>query len=350
MLLKYDSFIKRPFKIGFFGDMGCETMQVDTIIDSDPLMYIKKWMNSLDFKVGQLETTFSGYESDYPKFSSSDVFAEYLKNNFDLLLTANNHSLDGGIKGAVRTSKILDDLKLPHIGTGFIEKPRTLYDTNINGYTVTFLNYVTSINGEKSKKEGKIFTDINSEEIPSGVVNFYDEAEIKEKINIAKKRSDIIIPTIHQRNSRKIREFGEYATEKQIEDLEAILDMGANIVVGAHPHDFQGGRLYSENRIIIYSLGNFYSAMTNKKYPVNSGCVMVITSDSYQNLRYSFLPVCTYKTNNFYYVLPMAPIEVGAYKFINKDDRYEITKKLQEIRGVLKRCDLSEEVIQIHHL
>lgn len=350
MIPNYDNFEKRPFRLGIFGDMGCETMQVNTIVNSDPFKYIRKWLYTLNFKVGQLETTFSGYESNYPKFSSSDIFADFLKNEFDLLLTANNHSLDGGIKGSVRTVNLLNKLKIPHIGTGTIQKPRKVYDANINGYSISFLNYVTSINGEKSKEPGKIFTNINPEEIPPGIVNFYDEAEIEEKINFAKKRSDIIIPTIHQRNSRKIREFGNYATEKQIEDLEKILDMGANIVIGAHPHDFQGGRLYAKNRIIVYSLGNFYSSMTNKKYPVNAGCVMVISADSYQNLIYSFLPVCTYETNGFYYILPMAPIEVGAYKFITQDDRNKIIQKLQEIREVLKRCDLTEEIIQVQYL
>jgi len=350
MILKYDSFTKKPFRMGIFGDMGCESMQIGTVVNSDPFMYIRKWMNTLDFTVGQLETTFSGYESDYPKFSASDIFAHFLNGKFDLLMTANNHSLDGGVNGALRTNKLLDEIGIPHIGTGSPERPRKTYDVKLNGFDITFLNYVTSINGEKSEKEGEIFTNVNPQEIPAGVINFYDETEIKEKIDIAKTRSEFIIPTIHQRHSTKIREYGEYASEKQIEDLESVLDMGANIVIGAHPHDFQGGRLYSEDRIIVFSLGNFYSAMTNEKYPVNSGCVMVISVDSYQNTRYTFLPVCTYETQGMFYVLPMAPIEMGAYKFIKDDDRIKIIRKLQEIRGVLGRCDLEEEMVQPQYL
>jgi poly-gamma-glutamate synthesis protein (capsule biosynthesis protein) len=350
MILKYDSFTKKPFRMGIFGDMGCESMQIGTIVNSDPFMYIRKWMNTLDFTMGQLETTFSGYESDYPKFSSSDIFANFLKGKFDLLCTANNHSLDGGVNGALRTNKILDEIGIPHIGTGTPERPRKSYDVKLNGFDITFLNYVTSINGEKSEKEGGIFQDVDPQEIPTGIINFYDEAEIKEKIDIAKTRSEFIIPTIHQRHSSKIREYGKYASEKQIEDLEPILDMGANIVIGAHPHDFQGGRLYSEDRIIVYSLGNFFSSMTNEKYPVNSGCVMVISVDSYQNTQYTFLPVCTYQTQGLYYVLPMAPIEMGAYKFIKNEDRTMIIHKLQEIREVLSRCDLAEEMVQPQYL
>jgi len=350
MIFKYDIFTKKPFRMGFFGDMGCESTQIGTVVNSDPFMYIKKWMNTLDFTVANLETTFSGYESDYPKFSSSDIFANFLKGRFDLLLTANNHSLDGGVKGALRTSRILDEIGIPHIGTGTPERPRKTYDVKLNGYDITFLNYVTSINGERTENTEGIFQEVNPEEVPKGIINFYSETEIKEKIDLAKERSEIIIPTIHQRHSEKIREYGEYASEKQIEDLESILDMGANVVIGGHPHDFQGGRLYSQDRIIVYSLGNFYSSMSNPEYPVNSGCIMVMSVDSYQNTRYTFLPVCTCQVQGMFYVFPMAPIEMGAYPFINQDERNRIVTKLQEIRGVLSRCDLEEEMIQPQYL
>jgi len=336
--------------MGFFGDMGCESTQIGTIVNSDPFMYIKKWMNTLDFTVANLETTFSGYESDYPKFSSSDIFANFLKGKFDLLLTANNHSLDGGVKGALRTNKLLDKIGIPHIGTGSPERPRITYDVKLNGFDITFLNYVTSINGERTEKSTGFFQEVNPEETPTGIVNFYSETEIKEKIDLAKERSEFIIPTIHQRNPEKIREYGEYASEKQIEDLESILDMGANVVIGGHPHDFQGGCLYSQDRIIVYSLGNFYSSMTNKEYPVNAGCIMVMNVDAYQNTQYTFLPVCTAQVQGMFYVFPMAPIEMGAYPFIQQEERNKIISKLQEIRGVLSRCGLEEEMIQPQYL
>jgi hypothetical protein len=77
---------------------------------------------------------------------------------------------------------------------------------------------------------------------------------------------------------------------------------------------------------------------------------MVISVDSYQNTQYTFLPVCTYQTQGLYYVLPMAPIEMGAYKFIKNEDRTMIIHKLQEIREVLSRCDLAEEMVQPQYL
>lgn len=241
-------------RIGIFGDMGCESAQISTVIQSDPLMHIRKWMNTLDYTVANLETTFSGYESDYPKFSSSDIFARYLKGKFDLLFTANNHSYDGGLSGVIRTTQILRKYGIPNIGTGEPDKPQITHRVNLNGFEIALLNYVTSVNGEKSKDAQGIFADVDPQELPEGSINFYVEAQAEKEVDLAAARSQLVISGIHQRNIKQVKEFGHQATEEQIQQLEKLLDFGSTVVLGGHPHDFQGGRIHADDRLVVYSL------------------------------------------------------------------------------------------------
>ena len=66
---------------------------------------------SADLTVGNLETTFGGPRrkyTGYPCFSTPDPWATALKDaGFDGLFTANNHCLDRGREGVLRTLEIL---------------------------------------------------------------------------------------------------------------------------------------------------------------------------------------------------------------------------------------------------
>ena len=51
-------------------------------------------------------------------FNSPDALADALKDaGFDIIITSNNHSLDRGEKGALRTIKVLKERELLPLGT-----------------------------------------------------------------------------------------------------------------------------------------------------------------------------------------------------------------------------------------
>ena len=58
--------------------------------------YIKFYISEADIAIGNLEVTLGGTPyKGYPQFSSPDALATAARNaGFDILLTANNHSLD----------------------------------------------------------------------------------------------------------------------------------------------------------------------------------------------------------------------------------------------------------------
>ena len=81
--------------------------------------FLQKSIQTADFAVANLEVTLAGppYKG-YPQFSSPDYYALNMKQlGFDLLVTANNHSQDGGKRGLLRTLHVLDSFKLDHTGT-----------------------------------------------------------------------------------------------------------------------------------------------------------------------------------------------------------------------------------------
>src|SRR5690606_14556216 len=110
------------------------------------LAYMKPYIESADIAFGNLEVTLAGppYKG-YPQFSSPDALAVALKEvGFDVLVTANNHSVDRGRQGIERTIRVLDSLGIPHTGT-FPDEVSRLNEYPLilikNGFTLALLNY-----------------------------------------------------------------------------------------------------------------------------------------------------------------------------------------------------------------
>lgn len=81
--------------------------------------YVKDEIQSADFAIANLEVTLGGKPyKGYPAFSAPDEYLTAIHNaGFNVLITANNHSLDRGRKGLERTIQLIDSLKIPHAGT-----------------------------------------------------------------------------------------------------------------------------------------------------------------------------------------------------------------------------------------
>ena len=115
--------------------------------------YVKPWIENADYAVANFETTLNGPPySGYPQFSAPDALAADIKDTgFDLVTTANNHSMDKGYDGLVRTLDTMDAAGLAHVG-GY----RTQEEWNANhgvvvadvgGISVAFLGYTYGTNG-----------------------------------------------------------------------------------------------------------------------------------------------------------------------------------------------------------
>ena len=112
----------------FVGDLMCHSTQfnyakvaADSFDFTGVFREIKQYLSKADLTVGNLETVIArektGY-TGYPYFNAPDDFVYALKEaGFDLLVTANNHALDQGWEGVVKTISVINENKIHRTGT-----------------------------------------------------------------------------------------------------------------------------------------------------------------------------------------------------------------------------------------
>lgn len=209
-------------------------------------------VKAADYAVVNLEVPLGGGPdySGYPMFSAPDSYAAALKDaGFDMLLTANNHSLDRGAKGARRTLTVLDSLGLDHTGTfsdSLDRSRRVPCIRDIKGAKVGFLNYTYGTNGLVPR---------------DGIeISYIDRDKIAAEMQATRRAgANIIIVAMHWGIEYQLNENAEQRSLAQF-----LVDQGADMIVGSHPHVIQPYKVVHNARegkdvLVIYSLGNFIS-------------------------------------------------------------------------------------------
>ena len=214
--------------------------------------YVKPIIQSADVAIANLEVTLAGPpHKGYPQFSAPDELAEELKNTgFDVLVTANNHSLDRRRKGLERTIDVLDNLNIPHTGTFKDSASRAVEYPLVferNGIRFSLLNYTYGTNGIPVTKPN--------------IVNLIDTVQIKTDLAQARKQNtDAIIVFMHWG-----AEYQDTPNRTQKEIAKLCFENGAMLVIGAHPHVIQPMELDTvKNTLVAYSLGNFVSGQQSR--------------------------------------------------------------------------------------
>ena len=136
---------------------------------------VAPYISAADYAVVNLETTLgAGGFTGYPCFCSPDSYAEALRDaGFDMMLTANNHTLDRLDKGLHRTISVLDSLGVDHLGTyhdGESRQRALPMVKDIKGIKIGFLNYTYGTNGLTVKGDAVvdyIDTDLMASDIES---------------------------------------------------------------------------------------------------------------------------------------------------------------------------------------
>jgi len=78
-----------------------------------------------------------------------------------------------------------------------------------------------------------------------------DPDQLVEAVSALKDEVDLIIVSLHWGT-----EYSDYPLEVQRETAHRLVDAGAKLVLGHHPHCLQGMEVYKDS-LIAYSLGNF---------------------------------------------------------------------------------------------
>lgn len=310
-----DEFREDSLTILFAGDVMGHMPQVHAAFDSNTRTYnftpcfqfVKPILDSVDIAIANLETTLAGSPyTGYPLFSSPDALArDLVAAGFDILATANNHCYDKGKYGMERTIKVLDSLKVPHMGTYIDERMRdTLYPLIIlkHGLKIALFNYTYGTNG----------IPVDS----PNVVNVINRRQILRDIQRADSMHvDVKIVFLHWG-----REYEPKPSDEQKSLARFLVQSGMDIVVGSHPHVVQTyeeimDTVRKKNVPIFYSLGNFIS---NQRDPNRDGGAMAfftikwrVSPDSVRafSVHTQYCPYWVYKGvldgKYQYYVLPL---------------------------------------------
>ena len=222
---------------------------------------ITKYIENATVAVGNLETTLAGKDrgySGYPTFNSPDELALDLKKmGIDILTTANNHCIDKGYTGLVRTLDKLDEYGIAHTGTSrSTEEQDTILFKDLDGIKTAFLCYTYGTNGIPIPK-GKEYS-----------VNLIDKELMKKQLDKAKQEgAELICVSMHWGSEYRIKQ-----TKEQEDLAEFLIKNGADIILGNHSHVPEPMEMKTvtledgttREGFVIYSMGNFFSAQTQE--------------------------------------------------------------------------------------
>lgn len=240
--------------------------------------YVRPWIESADYAVGNFETTLNGPPySGYPQFCAPDALAYDIKTiGFDLVTTANNHAMDKGFNGVVRTLDTLDQAGLAHVG-GYrtqeeYDQSKGVVLADVGGISVAFLGYTYGTNGIPISAENDFCLNrFNTDYMDT--CSTLDQEKLKAELDYAQSlEPDLIAVMIH---------WGiEYQTtqnEYQTQVADFLIANGADLILGSHSHVPQPMETRTvtledgstRSAFVSYSLGNFVSNQSPATVNVN---------------------------------------------------------------------------------
>ncbi|MDR3797374.1 MAG: CapA family protein, partial [Terracidiphilus sp.] len=173
---------------------------------------------------------------------------------------ANNHVMDQGWAGFQESREHLREIGLLFAGTS--DNTATAWQpviTEANGIKVGWLGMTRWLNGGRNPdKDDQPHVNFFPYPGEAGGASGADEATVLAAVKAARAQCDLLVISVH---------WGvEYATAPRPEDVDIahkMLEAGATVIVGAHPHVLQPIETYKtqdgRDTVIFYSLGNFLS-------------------------------------------------------------------------------------------
>jgi poly-gamma-glutamate synthesis protein (capsule biosynthesis protein) len=296
----------------------------------------------VDVAIGNLEVTLAGKPyKGYPQFSAPDELLVALKDiGMDVIVTANNHSVDRGRAGVERTITLLDSFSIPHTGTFKTQKEKETSHPLIiekQGFKLAILNYTYGTNGLPVPKPV--------------VVNMLDTAEIrKDLVKAASLNPDAVIVFPHWG-----AEYQSLPSKNQREITELCLKYGAHLVIGAHPHVVQPMEWRKkDNQLVAYSLGNFVSGQ-RKRYTDGGAMIRIelkkVTFKDESSLTdidaAGYILEWVYRTSDAeknYYILPIPTVEPEPLAYINDPASLEAYKTfVSDSRALFRNHNMNME-------
>ena len=333
------------FRITFAGDLILLEDQVKRAYDgskydfSDVFEYAEPYISSADLAVGVFEGPMAGAEAGYTSsnfddekelyLNFPDEFASAVKNaGFDLVTTANNHLLDKGEKGALRTIDVLDKIGLDHTGsykTPDDKKNNRVKLIECQNIKIAVLSYTYGSN----------YTDINQltengkyaylTSVISG-----NEGELFEKLKLSVeedfRQAKALSPDLIMVLPHIGTQFSNGIDGEQTAWFEIFKQNGADIILGDHPHVVEPALIeeYNGKKVFTaYCPGNFANIYRENQGDTSMLIDVYIDRSSKKVTGGSIVPLYTHaRADGNYRAVPVYSImnDVELRKQLTTDD------------------------------
>lgn len=212
-----------------------------------PYTYVQKRFKNDDLTVINLETpvtalSTAGADKSFVFKSSPKALGPLKDAGVDVVNLANNHTLDQGIKGLLDTIKNLDKAGIAHVGAG-------------KDASAAYAPVYVERKGIKIAIVGvsRVLPETNWAAGPDhpGAASAYDPKAAARAVAEARKNADVVVAIAHWGKERV-----DMPDENQKTLAHAMIDAGADLIIGGHAHVLQGFEQY-KGKWIAYGTGNF---------------------------------------------------------------------------------------------
>ena len=240
--------------------------------------------------------------SGFPRFNAHPVLVQQLsRGGFDILSTANNHSMDRGPTGVSSTIAELERVPIAYAGT------RLPGDSSVEAWTT-----ITSA-GDLSLAWIACARHLNGSSDPGQqVLRCFEDRKLIEHLvatSVAREDVDAVIVTPHWGTTRNVE-----PSREQERFGRQWLEAGAVAVLGSHPHVLQPIERYvtSDGRegMIAYSLGNFFSGMRNPTCDRTAIMLLALQRDACGDVHLAavgYRPARTRREDGLYRLVEVSP-------------------------------------------
>ena len=237
---------KSKTSIIFTGDIGFDRYMDRKWEDENLLSQeVLDFFHSADHTVANVEGALIDAVDDGSRgvfFHSMNPEATRVLKNIgaDIWSIGNNHTMDAGREGVISTKKIAADLGCMTFGAGLneVEASEPVYLDEAGGIGMFGVSYMAEC--------------IPATATEPGIFRWDDMDYIARRIKEVKSRCRWCVVVAHGGE-----EFTSLPSPYTRDRYLKFLELGADVVVGHHPHVPENYELFEDGKAIFYSLGNF---------------------------------------------------------------------------------------------
>jgi poly-gamma-glutamate synthesis protein (capsule biosynthesis protein) len=274
----------QSIKIVIAGDLCLRNIssRINTESSEQILHSIQPVLRQADFRIINLEDPLTSetepIHKSGPNLKGSPENICFLEaGHFDCAIIANNHLGDYGLKGVTDTIDVLESKGIGYTGGGCdLEE--------------SYQPWIAEKNGIKAAVIATAENEFGGADVKKPGMAGFSLGKLAEAIEKARQIANFVIVIVHGGN-----EYNPLPSPKVVERYRLIARLGADAVIGMHPHCPQGYETFRK-KPIVYSTGNFLFYNEHNQ-------------DERSSWYYGYLPVLTCQTGKG------ISLEVVPYRF-----------------------------------